>query len=98
MAVICVVALFNGLVRMRNLVREGWGGIDVQLKRRTDLAPNLVGVAQGYAAHERATLEEVTRMRAASVAANDMVKKNERPLEQQQAARQGCARQTRAPR
>jgi LemA protein len=71
-AVIYVVAVFNRLVRMRNLVREGWSGIDVQLKRRTDLVPNLVEVVQGYAAHERATLEEVTRMRATSVAASDV--------------------------
>jgi LemA protein len=71
-AVIYIVAVFNGLVRMRNLVREGWSGIDVQLKRRTDLVPNLVEVVQGYAAHERATLEEVTRMRTASVAASDV--------------------------
>src|SRR6201988_4204242 len=71
-AVIYIVAVFNRLVRMRNLVREGWSGIDVQLKRRTDLVPNLVEIVQGYAAHERATLEEVTRMRASSVAANDV--------------------------
>ena len=55
-AAIYVVAVFNRLVRMRNLVREGWSGIDVQLKRRTDLVPNLVEIVKGYAAHERATL------------------------------------------
>src|ERR1700721_4445451 len=70
--VIYAVAAFNRLVRLRNLVREGWSGIDVQLKRRTDLVPNLVEVVQGYAAHERTTLEEVTRMRASSVAASDV--------------------------
>ena len=71
-AVIYVVAVFNRLVRMRNLVREGWSGIDVQLKRRTDLVPNLVQTVQAYAAHERAVLEEVTAMRASSVAASDV--------------------------
>jgi LemA protein len=71
-ALLYIAAVFNRLVRMRNLVREGWSGIDVQLKRRTDLVPNLVAVVQGYAAHERATLEDVTRMRTASVAANDV--------------------------
>ena len=68
-AVIYVVAVFNRLVRQRNLVREGWSGIDVQLKRRTDLVPNLVDTVKAYAAHERAVLEEVTAMRASSIAA-----------------------------
>jgi|SRR5579871_3969255 len=71
-AVIYVVAVFNRLVRQRNMVREGWSGIDVQLKRRTDLVPNLVEAVKGYAAHERAVLAEVTAMRASSVAANDV--------------------------
>ena len=69
-AVIYLVAVFNRLVRQRNLVREGWSGIDVQLKRRTDLVPNLVEAVKGYAAHERAVLAEVTAMRASSVAAS----------------------------
>ncbi len=69
-AVIYVVAVFNRLVRQRNLVREGWSGIDVQLKRRTDLVPNLVEAVKAYAAHERAVLAEVTAMRAASMAAS----------------------------
>jgi LemA protein len=59
-----VVYLYNTLVRQRQMVREGWSGIDVQLKRRTDLIPNLIETVKGYAAHERATLEEVTEMRA----------------------------------
>lgn len=45
--------LFDDLVRLRNVVREGWSGIDVQLRRRTDLMPNLVEAVKGYAAHER---------------------------------------------
>jgi LemA protein len=70
--VIYAVAVFNRLVRMRNLVREGWSGIDVQLKRRSDLVPNLVETVKAYAAHERAVLEEVTRMRTSSIAASDV--------------------------
>ncbi len=72
-AVVAVLAyavlLFNRLVRLRNMVREGWSGIDVQLKRRTDLVPNLVETVKSYAAHERSVLEDVTRLRATSVAA-----------------------------
>jgi LemA protein len=70
--VIYAIAIFNRLVRQRNLVREGWSGIDVQLKRRTDLVPNLVETVKAYAAHERAVLAEVTAMRASSMAASDV--------------------------
>ena len=71
-AVIYVAAVFNRLVRLRNLAREGWSGIDVQLKRRTDLVPNLVETVKAYAAHERAVFEEVTTMRASSIAASNV--------------------------
>ncbi len=57
------IAVYNGLVRKRNMVGEAWSGIDVQLKRRTDLIPNLVSTVKGYAAHEKGTLEEVVRLR-----------------------------------
>ena len=60
-----VVGTYNGLVRARFRVREAWSGIDVQLKRRSSLIPNLVETVRGYAAHERETLENVTRARAA---------------------------------
>src|SRR5258708_30325297 len=66
------IAIYNGLVRKRNVVREGWSGIDVQLKRRTDLVPNLVETVKGYAAHERSLFEEIASRRAASVAASDV--------------------------
>lgn len=64
---IYVVIVFNRLIRQRNVVREAWSGIDVQLKRRTDLVPALVETVKGYATHERTLLEEVTAKRAMSL-------------------------------
>lgn len=61
--VLWAVVLYNGLVRKRNTVEEAWSGIDVQLKRRTDLIPNLVSTVKGYAAHEQGTLEDIVRLR-----------------------------------
>jgi LemA protein len=61
--------LFNGLVRKRNRTQEAWSEIDVELKRRHDLIPNLVSTVQGYAAHEQGTFEAVTRARANAVSA-----------------------------
>lgn len=58
------VATYNAFVRLRNLVQEAWRQIDVELQRRHDLIPNLVETVKGYAAHERAVFEEVTRARA----------------------------------
>ena len=52
-----VIFVFNRLVRLRYLAREAWSGMDVQLKRRSDLVPNLVETVKGYAAHERGVLE-----------------------------------------
>lgn len=57
------IALYNALVRKRNMVEEAWSGIDVQLKRRNDLIPNLVATVKGYASHEKSTLEEVVQLR-----------------------------------
>jgi LemA protein len=62
---IAAVVLYNRLVRLRNEVETGWANIDVQLKRRTDLIPNLVQTVKGYAAHERGVFEDVTRARTA---------------------------------
>ncbi len=64
-----VVYLYNRLVSTRQMSEEAWSGIDVQLKRRTDLIPNLVDTVKGYAAHERGVLEEVTELRNQSRAA-----------------------------
>ncbi len=63
------VLLYNGLVRRRNQVDNAWSQIDVQLKRRLDLVPNLVETVKGYAAHERQALEAVIQARSASLAA-----------------------------
>jgi len=59
-----LAGMYNGLIRARVRTREAWSGIDVQLKRRADLIPNLVETVRGYAAHERQTFENVTRARA----------------------------------
>ena len=59
-----LLGMYNGLVRGRLRVKEAWSGIDVQLKRRASLIPNLVETVKGYAAHERGTLEAVTAARA----------------------------------
>ena len=58
-----VVGVYNGLVRLRNAVKNAWSQIDVQLKRRHDLIPNLIETAKGYMTHERGTLEAVTQAR-----------------------------------
>ena len=62
------VGLYNGLVRLRNVVQESWRQIDVELTRRHDLIPNLVETVKGYAAHERETLQAVTDARAMAAA------------------------------
>ena len=67
--VLWFVFTYNGLVGARNRTQEAWSEIDVELKRRHDLIPNLVATAQGYMAHERGTLEAVTNARAGAVAA-----------------------------
>src|SRR5260370_38570292 len=66
---ICLVLTYNGLVSLRQRCRQSFSDIDVHLKQRHDLVPNLVATVQGYAAHERGTLEEVVKARNAAVAA-----------------------------
>lgn len=63
--VIAVIALYNNLVKLRNMVDNAWAQIDVQLQRRLDLIPNLVETVKGYASHEQGTLEQVTAARSA---------------------------------
>ena len=64
-----LVALYNRLVRLRNRAENAWAQVDVQLRRRYDLIPNIVEAVKGYAAHERGTLEEVVKARNAAMAA-----------------------------
>jgi LemA protein len=64
------ILIFNRLVRHRNRVENSWSGIDVQLKRRYDLIPNLIETVRGYAAHERELFEEVTRARTQAIGAS----------------------------
>lgn len=63
---LAVVLIYNRLVALRNRVENAWSQVDVQLRRRYDLIPNLVETVKGYASHERATFEEVTRARTAA--------------------------------
>src|SRR5450756_929853 len=67
--VLCAALMYNRMVTARNRTQEAWSEIDVELKRRHDLIPNLVNTVQGYMAHERGTLEAVTNARAAAVSA-----------------------------
>ena len=64
-----IVALYNALVRGKNMVDEAWSSIDVQLKRRHDLVPNLVSAVRQYASHEKGLFEEVSAARARSLSA-----------------------------
>ena len=69
--VVYLISAYNGLIRRRNQVDNAWSQIDVQLKRRLDLIPNLVETVKGYAAHERQTLEAVIDARNAAIQAPD---------------------------
>jgi LemA protein len=71
--IIAVIGMFNNLVRLRNVFKNAFSQIDVQLKRRYDLIPNLVETAKGYIKHERETLEAVTKARTIAMAANQAV-------------------------
>src|SRR3989337_3149444 len=66
-----VVVLYNRLVKSRQMVEEGWSGIDVQLKRRTDLIPNLLAAVKGYMAHEKGLFEKITELRGQAQAAQN---------------------------
>ncbi len=62
-----LIGMYNGLIRLRNVVKNSWSQIDVQLKRRHDLIPNLVETVKGYAGHEKTTLESVIKARSQAV-------------------------------
>ncbi len=66
-----LIMIYNGLIKMRNRVDEAWSDIDVQLKRRYDLIPNLINTVKGYAAHEKEVFEKVTEARTRAMGAKD---------------------------
>ena len=73
--VIWAIAVYNGLIRLKNRVDEAWSDIDVQLKRRYDLIPNLVNTVKGYAAHEKEVFEKVTEARTRAMGAQSAADK-----------------------
>ena len=73
--VLFVVVLYNRFVRLRNMVRSSWSDIDVQLKKRYDLVPNLVETVKGYASHEKSVLEKVTEARTMAMQASSPAEK-----------------------
>ncbi len=77
LALLFGVVIYNQLVRLKNMVAEGWSGIDVQLKKRTNLIPNLVETVKGYMGHERELLEKVTDLRSKSMRTTDPAEKAE---------------------
>ena len=70
--ILWAVGIYNGLIRLRNQVNNSWSQIDVQLKRRHDLIPNLIETTKGYMQHERGTLESVTQARAQAMGAKSV--------------------------
>src|SRR5438034_5201686 len=79
--VIFVISLYNGLVRLRNRIDNAWAQIDVQLKRRHSLIPNLVETVKGYAAHERGTLDAVVQARNSAMAVSGQGAGQQAPAE-----------------
>ncbi len=75
LGVLYFVSNYNSLVRLRNQVKNAWSQIDVQLKRRHDLIPNLIETVKGYMTHEKETLENITRARAGAMSANTVAEK-----------------------
>jgi len=76
-AVIWAIIIYNQLVRNRNLVEEGWSGVEVQLKRRANLIPNLIEAVKGYMTHEKGVLNKVTELRSKSMSVQEIAKKGE---------------------
>jgi LemA protein len=76
-AILWLIGVFNGLVVLKNRAKEAWADIDVQLKRRYDLIPNLVETVKGYATHERELFEKVTQARTAAMSATRLSAKGD---------------------
>jgi len=74
--ILWIVSIYNRLIRMINNTKEAWADIDVQLKRRYDLIPNLVNTVKGYATHESSAFENVTKARAAAMGASSLADKS----------------------
>src|SRR3989338_9693901 len=72
LVVVAIIGIYNALIRKRNRVEEAWADIEVQLKRRYDLIPNVVETVKGYAMHERGVLENVTKARTQALGAQSM--------------------------
>ena len=68
-----LIISYNNLIKKKNMVEEGWSGIDVQLKRRSNLIPNILSSVKGYMSHEKKLLEEITELRAQSDAADNVI-------------------------
>lgn len=75
--VLWVIVSYNGFIRLINRAKEAWADIDVQLKRRYDLIPNLVNTVKGYATHESSVFESVTRARSAAMSAGNVAEKGQ---------------------
>ncbi len=78
---IYAISIYNRLVKNRQMVEEGWSGIDVQLKRRTDLIPNMLETVKGYMSHERELLEEIARLRSQAAGAANATPGERGPIE-----------------
>lgn len=75
--VVFIIGIYNKLVRLKNMVEEAWSGIDVQLKKRYSLIPNLVNTIKGYATHEKDVFENVSAMRSAGINAKTVAEHNQ---------------------
>ena len=73
--IIYFIVIYNSLIHLRSQVKEAWSGIDVQLKRRYNLIPNLIATVQGYQKHESSTLEEITKLRATAMSSMNVADK-----------------------
>ena len=72
-ALLYLITSYNNLIKKKNLVEEGWSSIDVQLKRRSNLIPNILSSVKGYMSHEKNLLEEITELRSQSDAADNVI-------------------------